>query len=342
MIVLRGVFMRSLRAVFEWFQNKSLNPAFGQPLSSSVCDQLRKMAPEYKVALIQLYAKPVDAEDNFNRASIFIHAAAAQGAHLAVLPEYHLTSWIPRDPKFKEICAQWSVFLARYQGLAAECDISIVPGTIVELHKDEVTGEETLQNVAYFIDNGGKILSRYQKKNLWHPERKHLVSSTYDPHDAFDTPLGKVGLLVCWDLAFPEAFRELIAKGAKTVIIPTFWGINDCSEYARNLNLRTEALLLESMLTARAFENTCCVIFVNAGAPPGDLENGAYAGLSRVTLPFVGAKGEETMKTTAEGMSIVTIDMEIVEEAEKNYRVRADLGAEGWHYTYRHEDKSRL
>jgi predicted amidohydrolase len=38
----------------------------------------------------------------------------------------------------------------------------------------------------------------------------------------FDTPIGKVGLLICWDLAFPEAFRELIANGAEVVIIPTF------------------------------------------------------------------------------------------------------------------------
>lgn len=38
----------------------------------------------------------------------------------------------------------------------------------------------------------------------------------------FDTPVGKVGLLICWDLAFPEAFRELISQGAQIICIPTF------------------------------------------------------------------------------------------------------------------------
>ena len=46
-----------------------------------------------------------------------------------------------------------------------------------------------------------------------HPERPHLTSSTHAPHDMFQTPIGPVGMLICWDLAFPEAFRELIAKG---------------------------------------------------------------------------------------------------------------------------------
>lgn len=41
-------------------------------------------------------------------------------------------------------------------------------------------------------------VGKYQKKNLWGPiERDHLTSSTHDPHEVFDTPLGKVGLLIC-------------------------------------------------------------------------------------------------------------------------------------------------
>ncbi len=98
----------------------------------------------------------------------------------------------------------------------------------------------------------------------------------------------------------------------------------------------SERLFLESTLTARAFENTCAVVFVNAGAPSGD-PGSTYAGLSRVTVPFVGALGDETKETPVEGMSIVDVDMTHVEEAEKNYKIRQDLGGESWHYTYRHQ-----
>lgn len=101
-------------------------------------------------------------------------------------------------------------------------------------------------------------------------------------------------MLICWDLAFPEAFRELIAQGAKIMygilslesyppnnheappralseshwadllpnddcnsIIPTFWKLDDCNEAGLRQNPGAEALFLDSMLTARAFENTC-------------------------------------------------------------------------------------
>lgn len=196
-------------------------------------------------------------EGNYQKAANQIRSAANQGAHLAVLPEYHLLNWLPHDSKYKEHCRQWKSYLEKYQALAKECNICIVPGTIIELH-DEGTQDERLLNVAYFISNTGEILGRYQKKNLWGPiERDHLTSSTLDPHVAFDTPLGKVGMLICWDLAFPEAFRELISQGAKLIIVPTFWTLSDCSKEGLAINPTSEGLFLDSILVSRCFENTC-------------------------------------------------------------------------------------
>ncbi|KAI9749042.1 MAG: hypothetical protein M4579_007026 [Chaenotheca gracillima] len=311
------------------------------------------MAPNYKIAVIQLYPKPMQIESNFAKASDYIRRAASQGAQLAVLPEYHLTNWVPQDPQFAELAGQWEIYLQKYQDLARECNICIVPGTIVqrmqagvaakasldtspEVEKSEQQEEEVgrsgeqLINVAYFINNEGKILGSYTKKNLWHPERPHLTSSGHTPHEVIQTPLGPVGLLICWDLAFPEAFRELIAKDAKIIIVPTFWTLNDCTPAGLARNPLSEALFLDSTITARTFENTCAVVFANAGGPAAR----GYAGLSQVAAPFVGAMGR--MGNSEEGMSVVDLDMAILDEAEDNYKVRADLAREDWHYDYRH------
>ncbi|KAF2803722.1 carbon-nitrogen hydrolase [Mytilinidion resinicola] len=295
------------------------------------------MAPIYKIAVVQLYPKPMQIESNFSKAETFIRSAATQGAELVVLPEYHLTNWVPKDPKFLELCGQWETYLNKYRALAKECGICIVPGTIVELHRGAKNEEDKLLNVAYFIDQQGEIIGKYVKKNLWGPEREHLTSSGRDVHGVFDTPLGKVGMLICWDLAFPEAFREMISQGAKLIIIPTFWTLNDCSKFGIAHNANAEALFLDSTLTSRTFENTCAIVFANAGGPAGR----GYAGLSQVVAPYVGPLTR--LGTCAEGMAVVELDMALVEDAEVNYQVRADLARDDWHYDYRHgKSKEKL
>jgi len=211
--------------------------------------------------------------------------------------------------------------------------INIVPGTIVTTAPNpEDNSKSILLNVSTFISYTGEILGSYNKKNLWHPERPHLTSTGKDEeHTVIETPLGPVGILVCWDIAFPEAFRALVRQGAKIIITPTFWVTADCSPEGLARNPDAEKLFLSSTLVARAFENTCCVIFVNAG---GKVEEG-YLGLSQVAMPFVGAvKG--SFDGCEEGMRVVEVDMEILEEAERNYKVREDLANKDWHYGYSH------
>ncbi|KAH7028183.1 carbon-nitrogen hydrolase [Microdochium trichocladiopsis] len=287
------------------------------------------MAPVHKIALVQLHPRALAVQDNYARAEAFIRDAAAKGCALAVLPEYHLTSWVPDDPNFGAACAESASYLQKYQSLAKELSICIVPGTIIEEAPKD--GDDSLHNIAYFISSDGSILGRYQKKNLWITERKHLVSSAHEPHQAFDTPLGRIGLLICWDLAFPEAFRELISDGADIICVPTFWSLKDVSDEGYALNKNGEALFLQSTIVSRAFENTCAVVFVNAGGPPERGEETAFAGMSQLGMPHLGAVGKLGQ---AEGMSIVELDMDVLRIAEDNYKVREDMQKEGWHYAF--------
>ncbi|KXJ88386.1 carbon-nitrogen hydrolase [Microdochium bolleyi] len=288
------------------------------------------MAPVHKIALVQLHPRALAVKDNYARAEAFIRDAASKGCVLAVLPEYHLTSWVPEDAKFRDACLESASYLKKYQALAKELSICIVPGTIVE-GSSEADDNESLFNVAYFISTDGSILGRYQKKNLWIAERNHLISSAHEPHQAFDTPLGRMGLLICWDLAFPEAFRELIADGADIICVPTFWSLKDVSDEGYALNQDGEAVFLQSTIVSRAFENTCAVVFVNAGGPPERGEKTGFAGMSQLGMPHLGSVGK---LGRAEGMSVVELDMDVLRIAEDNYKVREDMKKEGWHYAF--------
>ncbi|KKY19918.1 putative carbon-nitrogen family [Phaeomoniella chlamydospora] len=270
----------------------------------------------YKIAAIQLYCEPLAPEANHKRACDFIRKAAAKGAQLAVLPEFHLNAWEPSHPEWAIQAAQYRKYVESYCG-------------------DADANNPLFRNVAYFIDNQGKILGSYQKKNLWHSERGHLTSAVDDLHPVIDTPIGKVGLLACWDLAFPEAFRELIAGGAETIIIPAYWTFAEASGAGMRYNARCEQLVLNSMVVSRCFENTCAIVFVNAGnaVPKRDDKKNICVGESQISVPFIGALEK---LGDAEGMIIADIDTQILKDAEDNYKVREDMAKSNWHYVYRH------
>src|ERR1700761_5748784 len=180
--------------------------------------------------------KASDPEYNFQQASAHIRDAASQGASLAVLPQYHLSSWVPEDDRFATIALTAYEYVPRYQALAKECKINIVPGTIVTVDpkspspnaSNGTSGESVkppaLLNIAPFISYTGELLGSYTKANLWIPERTVLTSGPTavrsehrhrsaeegpppkpNPHSIIETPLGPVGIVICWDLAFPEA-----------------------------------------------------------------------------------------------------------------------------------------
>ncbi|GJC89056.1 putative nitrilase C965.09 [Colletotrichum liriopes] len=304
----------------------------------------------FKVALVQTCPKVLDADHNFAHASKQIRLAATQGASLAVLPEYHLTGWMPDEPSFALSAEDACRFQKKYQQLAAELHINICAGTIVSHAADnrpsgenDAKSKPTLLNTSYFIDHDGQLVGAYTKTNLWIPERNHLTSSieyahkmnvdegtpATGPHQVFDTPFGPVGILVCWDLAFPEAFRHLVLAGARIIIMPSYWTLSDMSEEGLAYNANCEKLFVETTLTTRAFENTAAIIYCNATGPA---EQGFF-GCSQVALPIVG-KVPGSFTDGEEGMRLVDVDMRLVEIAERNYQIRKDLKRVDWHYGY--------
>lgn len=70
------------------------------------------------------------------------------------------------------------------------------------------------------------------------------------------------------------------------------------------------------------------MVFANAGGPPGK----NYCGLSQITMPYAGPLVR--LGTSIEGMGVATLDMALLEDAEENYRVQADMAHPAWCYKH--------
>ena len=143
---------------------------------------------------------------------------------------------------------------ARLRQLAMKYNIWIVAGTIA-IASD--TPERYFATTVVF-DNQGDIVGRYDKIHLYDisltAKEQYLESETTRPGEdvvVLDTPFGKLGLAVCYDVRFPELFRQLILQGAQIIALPSAF-VHTTGQYH-----------WEVLVRARAIENSCFVIAPN-------------------------------------------------------------------------------
>jgi len=210
-----------------------------------------------RVAAIQMASGPnIDA--NLNEAARSINAAANAGAGLVVLPENFAlmanveTDWV----KFAEKDGSGKIqdFLSEQ---ASQNKVWIIGGTI------PIKGNRTDKARAACIvyDDTGKRISRYDKIHLFDVEivdsnENYTESRTIEAGDdvvVIETPFGKLGIAICYDLRFPELFRSLLEKGAEIFAIPSaFTAITGKAHW-------------EVIVRARAIENLSYVIAAAQG-----------------------------------------------------------------------------
>ena len=165
------------------------------------------------VACAQYAIREGDPDHNLERSLHFIRQATAEGAALVVLPELansgcdlgsHDLGWefaeeVPGGPTIRA-----------WNKEAEETGICVVGGFL------EREGDD-LYNSAVLVGPG--VIGRYRKTHLWDKEK--LLYEPGRELPVFDAPLGRIGLLICYDVWFPEAARTLALKGAQILCIPS-------------------------------------------------------------------------------------------------------------------------
>jgi len=217
---------------------------------------------ELKIASIQMVSTP-DLQENLSTASRLIAAAAADGAQLAVLPEYFCLMGLQDTDKVR---ARESVGRGPIQGhlsqIAQDNHLYLVAGTIPLEAKDP----NKVLNTTLVFDPVGKQISRYDKIHLFGFQTATERYQESETIEAGSEPgLLKIsingsdwtfGLSICYDLRFPELYRTL--------------GQVDCHIIPAAFTFTTGKDHWEVLLRARAIENQCYVL---ASAQGGKHQN---------------------------------------------------------------------
>jgi N-carbamoylputrescine amidase len=171
----------------------------------------------FLVACVQMEPRVGATRDNVERASAYIEMAARKGASLIVLPELANSGYVFETPDEAFALAEAvpdGESAQVFGALARQLNVHIVTGIA------ERAGER-LYNSALFTGPDGHI-GVYRKLHLWDNEKRF-----FEPGDlgvpVFDTPLGRIGVAICYDAWFPETFRLAAMQGADLVCVPTNW-----------------------------------------------------------------------------------------------------------------------
>jgi len=264
-----------------------------------------------RIAVAQFSIKQFNPEINLTRAKEFIKRAKLQKANVIVFPEDFITGPIMGKKKYVDFEGR---YIRYFQNLAKEYSIDIIPGSFIEGDKSG------WYNTSYYIDSHGKIKGKYRKINLWWTERRYLKPG--NEISVFNTKFGKAGLLICWDLIFPETIRRMVKKGVKIVYCPSYWWSDE--KGSMKYDKESEVKLINSICVSRAFENEIVFVFVNAAGKVriGKIKD-TLIGMSQITAPFKGVIAK--LEHNKEDLLIGEIDLKIVKNAELVYKIRRDL-----------------
>jgi predicted amidohydrolase len=211
-----------------------------------------------RVALVQLEAQD-DVEANMSRA-VALAREAASGADLVVLPEYVQYRGTPDGWRASARPIPGPT-TGPFADVAREHGCWILAGTRAEVSADP----KRPHNTAVVIDPAGRLAARYRKVHLFDvsvddgPTTTESAKVTPGDHlVAVDLPGARLGLSVCYDLRFPEAYRALALAGAEVMAVPA------------DFSARTGRDHWEVLLRARAIENGAWVVAAascGAGGP---------------------------------------------------------------------------
>jgi nitrilase len=248
-------------------------------------------------------------EENLEAAAKLLREAKESGAELACLPENFSFIGLKDADKLAVAEADGSGPVQQFlSDTARALGLWILGGTTV------IKGDSArrVSNTSLLIDAQGKRVARYDKIHLFDvaiPGRneQYLESTHVTPGRRVvvaDTPVGRLGLSVCYDMRFPELYRELVTRGAQWLAMPAAFTVP------------TGRAHWETLLRARAIENLCYVV---APAQWGTHTSGRETYGDTLIVDYWG----QVLSRLPSGIGVITAQFDLGRQAETRGRFPA-------------------
>jgi len=257
-----------------------------------------------RVAVVQMVSS-ASVKENLSKLDGFFAKAREEGAELLVLPENFAFMGMSETDKLHvaEEAGNGEIQNAVSQ-LAHRYGIWVIAGTI----PIKATASRTKASSMVF-DAKGALVARYDKIHLFDvrvsDQEAHQESLTVEPGEQIavvDTPVGRVGLSVCYDLRFPELYRELVLKGAELLSAPSaFTAVTGLAHW-------------KILLRARAIENMCYVLAPNQGGQHANRRH-TY-GHSMIVEPWGKILVEQQQGT---GVIVAEVDLQRLQQLRRQF-----------------------
>ncbi len=217
-----------------------------------------------RIAVFQGAPRPLDVPGNLERLQQQAHLAAGRGAQLLVCPEMFLTGYnIGSDAVERLAEAEDGASAMTVVEIAQAHRIAIVYGY------PERAEDGQVYNSVQLIDAHGRSLCNYRKTHLFGELDRAMFSAGADHFPVVELEGWKLGLLICYDIEFPENARRLALDGAELILVPT-------------ANMTPHDFICQVTVRARAQENQCYLVYANYCGAERDIQ---YCGQSSIVGP---------------------------------------------------------
>ncbi|MDN5627042.1 MAG: carbon-nitrogen hydrolase family protein [Weeksellaceae bacterium] len=268
-----------------------------------------------RLGLVQWQMRPLkDLEDFYKQVEFFVDAVAGYESDFCLFPELFNTpllapfNHLNERESMEKLSELTGEIKEKISGFAVSYNVNIISGSMPILEDGK------LYNVSYLMHRDGKI-DEFRKIHITPNERRYYGMVGGDEIKVFDTDCGKVGIIICYDVEFPELPRLLADQGMKILFVPYLTDTQNAYTRVRHC------------AAARAIENECYVAIAGCvGNLPGvnnmDIQFGQATVFtpSDFAFPSNAIKGEATPNT--EMTLIVDVDLNLLKELHYNGAVK--------------------